>query len=450
MNEKNDSDGRGIDTDEKAQYRAIETVAGAPSVTSAIGEESGGGERDGMTGQGGMNRRNFFRIAGLAGAATVFSGSVNGAEAVPKAVHAGSIKVPTRRLGRSGIDVPMLSLGGSDDLRRLKILMKQATAWGITLWDTSPEYANGNSEIGIGEYLSANPGDRGRLFIQTKTMERKVSRFDALLGESLGRLKTDYVDSFLLHGISNPSDLTDEVRAWADRAKKAGKIRLFGFSSHSNMEECLIGAAKKGWPDLAMFSYNYRLARSDRMQRAIADAHGAGIGMIAIKWHGRQTVTAESVAESKLAASLVVQGFTPVQALLKAVWDDERIASICATIPTFNDMSEYVAAALGQRRLTHEDKRLLNEMADETDRFWCSGCANVCEPVAGFPVADVLRALMYANSYGDIDRARAALANIPTENWAGLTPQRLQGATDACPRKLNVVELVHEARNRLA
>jgi len=61
--------------------------------------------------------------------------------------------------------------------------------------------------------------------------------------------------------------ITDEVKVWAEKAKAEGKIRFFGFSAHKNMENSLLAAAKLGWIDGIMMSYNYRLMVKNKMKR---------------------------------------------------------------------------------------------------------------------------------------------------------------------------------------
>jgi len=63
--------------------------------------------------------------------------------------------------------------------------------------------------------------------------------------------------------------LAKEIKAWAERAKASGKIRLFGFSTHNIMEKCLIAGAKLGWIDGIMLSYNFRIMHNDLMKKAV-------------------------------------------------------------------------------------------------------------------------------------------------------------------------------------
>ena len=76
--------------------------------------------------------------------------------------------------------------------------------------------------------------------------------------------------------------------------KKAGKIKLFGFSTHSNMEECLAGAAKLPWVDGIMFIYNYCLMHEPRMKDAAKACYRAGIGLTAITTQGDGPVKNDS------------------------------------------------------------------------------------------------------------------------------------------------------------
>jgi hypothetical protein len=64
------------------------------------------------------------------------------------------------------------------------------------------------------------------------------------LEKSLKRLRTDYIDLLFVHGIRGIKEMDAGLQSWSQAMKKAGKIRLFGFSTHSNMEDCLERAAK--------------------------------------------------------------------------------------------------------------------------------------------------------------------------------------------------------------
>jgi uncharacterized protein len=82
------------------------------------------------------------------------------------------------------------------------------------------------SETGIGIFFERNPAARREVFLVTKGRGDLMESLDA----SLGRLKTDHVDLFFVHGISAISAMQKpEVKAFAEAAKRAGKIKFFGF-----------------------------------------------------------------------------------------------------------------------------------------------------------------------------------------------------------------------------
>ena len=63
-------------------------------------------------------------------------------------------------------------------------------------------------------------------------------------------MNTSYIDMYFIHSVSDVKDeLTNEVKAWAEKVKAKGKIRFFGLSSHKNMEVNMLAAAKLGWID---------------------------------------------------------------------------------------------------------------------------------------------------------------------------------------------------------
>jgi predicted aldo/keto reductase-like oxidoreductase len=81
----------------------------------------------------------------------------------------------------------------------------------------------------------------------------------------------------------NPYDINRGAKAWAEGAKASGKIRFFGFNTHRNMEQCLQVAAKLGWIDGIMLSYNFRNMHTEKMKKVVDNCHSAGIGLTAMK-----------------------------------------------------------------------------------------------------------------------------------------------------------------------
>jgi predicted aldo/keto reductase-like oxidoreductase len=234
--------------------------------------------------------------------------------------------------------------------------------------------------------------------------------------------------------------------------KKAGKLRLFGFSTHSNMEDCLEGAARLSWIDGIMFTYNFRLMHQPRMKAAVDDCYRAGIGLTAMKTQGGGPVKSDSDSEIKMAGRFMQKGFTDHQAKLMAVWEDKRIASICSQMPNLTIMATNAAAAVDQTRLSQSDRALLAQYAKETCSDYCAGCGSLCSEVLGkkVPINDVMRCLMYVHSYQDLMLARSTFETLPAQTRALLAQLDFNEAERLCPRNLPIGRMMQEATDLLA
>ena len=390
------------------------------------------------------SRREFLRAAGVAGLGSI----VSPVDRLAKSSNEPA-GMPSRPLGRTGVRVPILGLGGSLDLEQL--ILRQAAKWGVTYWDTATSYMGGNSESRIGKYLDKYPEDRKKLFIVTKSHAWTVSGLTRDLNKSLERMKTDYVDLFFVHSVRSVDEMDSNRKAWSERTKAAGKIRFFGFSTHSNMAECVLGAANLGWIDSIMMSYNFRLMHSDGMERAVDACAKAGIGLTAMKTQGGGSVSTSSETELELAGRFLQKGFTDAQAKLKAVWENPNIACICTEMPNITILMSNVAAAMNRTKLSSDDKIMLHRYAEETRSVYCTGCTDLCESAtAGIaPIGDVMRYLMYSRSYGDHDRAHQLFSRIPQKVRANMATLDYTKAEQRCPQKMAIGKLMRQAVKEL-
>ncbi len=412
-----------------------------------------------------FNRRNFLRNVGAAGLASVLaSGKVKGNPNEPNAPAKNQEskfpQVPRRKLGKTGVDVPCLSLG----CNRLdnQIILRSALKWGINYWDTANSYVGGESELNIGKFLSKSPERRKELFIVSKasgawkasTPQAVVAEVQKRLETSLKRMNTTYVDMYYgVHGLSEPAQLTDELKQWVNKTKKRSVIRFFGFSTHKNMGQNLSVAAKLGWIDAVMASYNFRLMQDDEIQAGIEACHKAGVAVIAMKTLGIRTDhKVETEEDKKLVDRFLQRGFTPIQANIKAVLADERISSACVGVNNVADMTSNAAAAVDKTELSRADIAALKEYAQATRKGYCAGCASICDsatPTAPY-VSDIMRCLMYYNGYDDRNGARELFAQIPAKVISRLLSTDYSVAEAHCPQHLPIARLIAQAVTKLA
>jgi len=408
------------------------------------------------------SRRDFLKTAGAAGAGSVLASISPLADASGKSNSGTSEQpfVPTRPFGRTGVNVSMLALGGGVDFMSNQILLGQALKVGVTYWDTSENYANGRSEKGIGEYFAKHPEDRKKVFLVTKSESRMTNGLSRSLDESLERMNTSYIDLYFVHMLRGIEELRPfgEFRAWVEKKKSEGKIRFFGFSTHTFMESSMIDAADLGWIDGIMMSYNYRLMDRDQMKKAVDACVKAGIGLTAMKTQAVRSggfvgdVGMQSETALKLTARFLKKGFTPQQARLKAVWQNSNIASICSLMDNLTVLMANVAAACDRTHLSSKDLRLLEQYAHETASSYCAGCAHICESAVegNAPISDVMRYLMYSRSYGDRDQARSLYNEISQETRSRMASMDYSVAEQSCPQGMPIGTLMREAAKVLA
>jgi predicted aldo/keto reductase-like oxidoreductase len=407
-----------------------------------------------------MDRRNFLKAIGAAGLGSAFADCKGEEKKEPNAVDPNAAAkppepkyqpVPRRKLGKSGIEVPVLVLGTN----RLdnQIILANTTKWGVNFWDTAPSYLEGNSELTIGAHLAKNPDVRKDLFLTTKASgATNTAQIEEQLEKSLKKMNTTYIDLYYgIHQCSDPAKLTDEIKQWAQSAKKRKLIRFFGFTTHKNMDQVLSAAAKLDWIDAIMTVYNFRLMQDPKMQTAIDACHKAGIGLIAMKTQGLGQKV-EPDKDKELIRHFLDSGFTAEQAKIKLVLQDERISSACVGMNNVNILDSNVAAVLDKTKLTDADKVALMDHANATSSSYCAGCSNICNAaLSDAPcISDVMRYLMYNNSYGEHAAAKKLFNQIPENIRHKLLALDYRFAEANCPQHLPIGKFVAEAVEKLA
>jgi predicted aldo/keto reductase-like oxidoreductase len=402
----------------------------------------------------GVSRRRFLEVVGAAGIGSVIGSKVFAEPNEPSGQKEQStqpLELPKRKLGKTGVEISSLAVGVAFNAVDNQIMLRKAVDWGATCWDTSHFYENGNAELGIGKFFEKSPDVRKKIFLITKAS--KASNLDEVekrLQTSLERMKTDCIDLYFgVHGLSNPAQLNDEMKKWAEKAKERKVIKYFGFSTHSNMADCLMAASKLDWVDAVMPSYNFRLMQDKKLSDAVHACFDAGVGVIAMKTQGKEISPNE--ADKKLMEHFSAKGFTLGQAKVKVVLEDKRIAAACVGRGDIAHLKQNVAAALDKKELTQLDREVFKNYAAETCSGYCAGCANICDSVAaGVPVGDIMRYLMYYNSFGDTQTARQLFAEIPQQIRDKMLTADYSAAESRCPQRLPVARLMSQAVRTLA
>jgi predicted aldo/keto reductase-like oxidoreductase len=227
-------------------------------------------------------RREFLATSLAAGAAL---GSLAGAE---KGADQG---LPTRPLGKTGVNVSMLCLGGwhidsvKDQAEAIRI-MHAALDEGLTFFDNAWDYHDGGSEEIMGKALAMD-GKRQKCFLMTKNCARDAKGTRQHLEDSLRRLKTDHLDLWQFHEINydNDPDWIIEKGALAEalKAQKEGKVRFLGFTGHKSPHIHLKMLPRHKWDTVQMPINACDPQYRSFIKQVVPEANKLGIGCIGMK-----------------------------------------------------------------------------------------------------------------------------------------------------------------------
>jgi hypothetical protein len=397
------------------------------------------------------SRRTFLATAGLALPAAGFAASSaaeQNSEQSPKLMY--------RTLGNTGLKVTALSFGcmtTSDES-----VIRRAADLGIIHFDTARSYQNGNNERMVGVALK---GRRKQVVISSKTLATNRQEAQDQLDTSLRELGTDYLDIWYLHARSAPEEVTDDLLEVQRAAKKAGKIRFAGVSTHFNMDQMLDHLVKRRQTDVVLTTYNFSMrniaaagqqSRPADMTAAIQKARQAGMGIVVMKsmaggvarvGRGDRLYGADPEALKKV---LGTRG--GALAAIKWVLKNQSVDTAIVCMTDHEQFDENVRA-MAEPYTDRDESTLRTLLAYIGPNYcrMCGSCNGVC--ARGVPVPDVLRVLTYAEGYGQFALARERFLEIPDDIRA-IRCSDCSSCSVECPNGVRVRARVMRAQELFA
>jgi len=381
-------------------------------------------------------RRNF--LVGAVGLPAMASASRSSSpEPLPVGAPASGPVFQYKTLGKTGLKVTTVGFGcmiTSDGS-----VVERAADLGITYFDTARGYQSGNNERMVGAALKKKRKD---IVLSSKTMAKTKEDALAHIDTSLKELGTDHLDIWYLHNKTSPADIKDELIEAQQIAKKAGKIRFAGVSTHQGQVELIPFLAKHPQVDVILTAYNFTLEPA--IAKAIEEASKAGKGVVGMKvmagGTGRLKPDDPNFAKLKRDGAML--------AALKWVL---RNPNIDTTIPsmTDNDQLDENLKAMAQG-FNPADEKLLAQRLEQIAPFYCRTCGR-CDGMCrqGLPIADVLRILTYADGYGQFSLGRERFLELGPEHTA-VQCGSCSGCTVECPHGVRVRERVTRAQELFA
>ena len=274
---------------------------------------------------------------------------------------------------------------GKIDIAKTEKEILEAFHGGVNYFDTA--YIYPGSEAALGEILARN-GIREQVNIATKLphyLLKKPEDLDRYFSEELRRLKTDHVDYYLMHMLTDTKTWQRleglGIVQWLAKKKASGQIRQVGFSYHGNSDMFCKLLDIYDW-DFCQIQYNYLDENSQAGATGLHRAAEKGLPVIIMEplRGGRLTNTLPASAKKIIAHT----SLTPAQFAFRWLWDQKEVTCVLSGMNSLDMVKENLATAqvTNPGSLTPEDRGVYTKVVaaiNENMKVGCTGC-RYCMP----------------------------------------------------------------------
>ena len=266
-------------------------------------------------------------------------------------------------------------------------LLCRAVEQGINYFDTA--YIYQGSEAALGEIFERNHL-REQVKIATKLPHYLIKNpqgLDKLFEEELRRLRTDYIDYYLMHMLNDIEawQRLQEmgIENWIREKKESGAIRQVGFSYHGNSEMFCKILDAYDW-DFCQVQYNYLDEHSQAGRRGVEYAHSKGIPVIIMEpLRGGKLVNLLPEKAKRIIAEFPVKR-SATEWGLRWLWDQEEVTVVLSGMGSDYMLEENlrIAAASEVGQIPQEERELYAKVVKairETEKVGCTACG-YCQP----------------------------------------------------------------------
>lgn len=359
--------------------------------------------------------------------------------------------------------LPLLE-GKRDTKRRCAVdipeavrMMHYAYEHGVNYFDTAWGYHQGWSEVVLGKALAGMP--RNEVMVTTKMpvwLAKKPADFGRLLSAQLRRLRTDYLDLYLLHALNAKS--FERVRQmgvldFLDKAKREGRIRHAGFSFHD------VAAAFRPIVDAydwtaSQIQYNLVDTQYQAGQAGLRYAAKKGLGVIIMEPLRGGDLAGRIAPQIKALWDTFPGKRTSAEWALRWLWHQPEVSMVLSGMSTMQQLKDNIRYA-GRSRigaLTKAELALVSRVQSTYRKLRGIGCTNCgyCLPCpAGVAIPRNFALYNDTCMFPESQQAR-----FEYRNW--MAPQNRASAckecgkcAPKCPQQLPIPELLKQVHAAL-
>lgn len=375
---------------------------------------------------------------------------------------------------RSGNELSILGFGcmrfpttrpGKIDLLRTELLILEAIASGINYFDTA--YLYPGSEEALGTILDQNDL-RNRVNIATKlphTNCKSLEDIERCFQRSCARLKTDYLDYYLIHNVSTLEQWTRLVglgiESWIAKKRHTGAIKQIGFSFHGSTLEFMKLIDAYDW-DFCQIQYNYANEHYQAGRDGLRYAAGKGLSVIIMEplLGGRLVDRLPERAKEAIeqsAPSDMSETQAAVSLALRWLWNQPEVTVVLSGMSTEEQLLDNIAIADDATPgcLTEAEQATLDRVLalfNESFRVPCTGC-NYCMPCPkGINIPSLFNAYNTSYSVNWLTGAKnyfMSVGALGTDAHYASDCIECSACVRKCPQQISIPEELKNVRRRL-
>jgi len=276
---------------------------------------------------------------------------------------------------------------GQVDTAETERQMMAAYEAGVNYFDTA--YVYGSSEAVVGEIFAKN-GIRDKVYIATKLphyLVRKPEDMERIFTEQLERLRTDYIDYYLIHMLSDIGAWEKlcgmGIREWIAGKKASGAIRQIGFSYHGNSEMFCRLIDAYDW-EFCQIQYNYMDEHSQAGRRGLNYANRRGLPVVIMEPLRGGKLVSHLPEEAKRIFARYPVVHTPAQWAFRWLWNQPEVTCVLSGMNTMDTVQDNIetASTVEVGELGEAEEVMLREVAAAINanmKVGCTGCG-YCMP----------------------------------------------------------------------
>jgi predicted aldo/keto reductase-like oxidoreductase len=356
--------------------------------------------------------------------------------------------IATSLLGMGCMRLPVVTGEGGNriDFPEAIKLVRLAIDRGVNYIDTAYGYHGGESEKLVGEALK--DGYRERVILATKLPVWHVEKYEdmeRILCEQLTKLRTDYVDFYLLHALNAES--YKKIRGlgahrFLDEAQKRGKIRYPAFSFHDGKMAFKRIVADYPWK-MAQVQMNFL----DEFNQATMDGirkYAGHIGVVAMEPLRGGALAVNVPADVLALYDSYKTRRSPVEWAFRWLYDKPDFAAILSGMTTIEQLKmnlQIFNGITGAGSMDISEKRLMNSARaayQRRVRTGCTGCEYCMPCPAGVQIPRVLKGLDEAAMFGELEEFKGEYAAISRDNGGYAQCVDCGKCEEACPQGIKI------------